>query len=69
MAVKGFMIQHLLIPYGVGLNMPPYLSANSQMAASDVFLTAKKLLALEYMQKEPQDTSMSFVYYKVKSLH
>ncbi|XP_065915608.1 uncharacterized protein [Dysidea avara] len=41
MADKGFTIQDLLIPYGVRLNMPPFLSANSQMAASDVFLTKK----------------------------
>jgi len=41
MAGKRFTIQDLLIPYDVGLNMPPYLSANSQMVASDVFLTRK----------------------------
>ena len=37
MADKGFTIQDLLIPYGIRLNMPPFLSSNSQMAASDVF--------------------------------
>ena len=45
MADEGFTIQDLLIPHGVHLNMPPFLSANSQMAhimaASDVFLTRK----------------------------
>jgi len=41
MADKGFTIQDLLIPYGVRLNMPPFLSANCQMTASDVFLTRK----------------------------
>ena len=39
MADKGFTIQDLLIPYGIRLNMPPFLQSNTQMAASDVFLT------------------------------
>ena len=34
-------IEELVIPYGIHLNMPPFLSSNSQMAASDVFLTKK----------------------------
>ena len=41
MADKGFTIQDLLIPYGVRLNMPPFLQSNTQMAASDVFTTKK----------------------------
>lgn len=41
MADKGFTIQDLLIPYGVRLNMPPFLQSNTQMVASDVFLTKK----------------------------
>lgn len=41
MADKGFTIQDLLIPYGICLNMPPFLQSNTQMAASDVFLTKK----------------------------
>ena len=41
MADKGFTIQDLLIPYGIRLNMPPFLRSNPQMAASDVFLTRK----------------------------
>ena len=41
MADKGFTIQDLLIPYGIRLNMPPFLQSNTQMAASDVFLTKK----------------------------
>ena len=35
MADKGFTIQDLL-PLGVGLNLPPFLGASSQMAAEDV---------------------------------
>jgi len=41
MADKGFTIQDLLIPYVIRLNMPPFLQSNTQMAASDVFLTLK----------------------------
>jgi len=41
MAGKGFTIQDLLIPYGIRLNMPPFLQSNTQMVASDVFLTNK----------------------------
>jgi len=41
MADKKFTIQDLLIRYGVRLNVPPFLSVNSQMPASDVFLTRK----------------------------
>ena len=41
MADKGFTIQDLMIPYGIRLNMPPFLQSKSQMAASDVFLTKK----------------------------
>lgn len=39
MADKGFTIQDLLIPHGVRLNIPPFLQANTQMAANDVFAT------------------------------
>jgi len=41
MADKGFLIQDLLIPRGVRLNIPPFLQKNTQMAANDVFLTKK----------------------------
>lgn len=41
MADKGFTIQDLLIPHGIRLNVPPFLQSNTQMAASDVFLTKK----------------------------
>lgn len=41
MADKGFLIQDLLIPRGIRLNIPPFLQSNSQMPASDVFLTKK----------------------------
>ena len=41
MADKGFLIQDLLIPRGIRLNIPPFLQSNSQMPASDVFLTRK----------------------------
>ena len=41
MADKGFTIQDLLVPLGVRLNMPPFLKSNSQMPASDVFITKK----------------------------
>ena len=39
MADKGFTIEDLLIPYGVRLSMPSFIQSNTQMAASDVFLT------------------------------
>lgn len=41
MADKGFTIQDLLVPFGVRLNMPPFLQSNTQMPASDVFTTKK----------------------------
>jgi len=39
MAVKGFLIQDILAPLGVRLNVPPPLRSNSQMASKDVILT------------------------------
>ena len=44
MADKGFLIQDILAPLGVRLNVPPLMKANSQMATEDIFLT-KKLLS------------------------
>ena len=41
MADKGFKIQDMLVPYGVRLNVPPFLQSNTQMAACDVFTTKK----------------------------
>jgi len=41
MADKGFLIQDMLAPLGVRLNVPPVLKSNSQMAAEDVILTKK----------------------------
>ena len=41
MADKGFLIQDILAPLGVRLNVPPLLKSNSQMAAEDVILTKK----------------------------
>jgi len=41
MADKGFTIQDMLVPYGVRLNVPPFLQSNTQMAANDVFATKK----------------------------
>ena len=41
MADKGFTIQDMLVPYGVRLNMPPFLQSNSQMPANDIFVTKK----------------------------
>ena len=41
MADKGFTIQDMLVPYGVRLNMSPFLQSNSQMPANDVFVTKK----------------------------
>ena len=42
MADKGFLIQDILAPLGVCLNIPPLMKSNSQMAAEDIIL-AKKL--------------------------
>lgn len=41
MADKGFQIQDLLAPLGVRLNIPPFLSSNTQMSADDVLHTRK----------------------------
>ena len=41
MADKGFLIQDILAPLGVRLNVPPLMKSNSQMAAEDVILTKK----------------------------
>lgn len=41
MADKGFQIQDILAPLGVRLNVPPFLSSNTQMSAHDVILTKK----------------------------
>ena len=41
MADKGFQIQDLLALLGVRLNIPPFLSGNTQMPESDVILTKK----------------------------
>jgi len=41
MADKGFLIQDILAPLGVRLNVPPLMKANTQMAADDVILTKK----------------------------
>ena len=41
MADKGFKIQDMLVPYGVHLNVPPFLQSNTQMSANDVFTTKK----------------------------
>jgi len=41
MADKGFLIQDLLAPLGVRLNVPPLLKSGCQMASEDVILTKK----------------------------
>ena len=41
MADKGFVIQDLLSPIGVRLNIPPFLDSKVQMPADDVLLTKK----------------------------
>jgi len=41
MADKGFLIQDLLAPIGVRLNVPPLLQSNSQMPPEDVVVTKK----------------------------
>jgi len=41
MADKGFVIQDLLTPIGVQLNMPPFLDSKVQMPADDILLTKK----------------------------
>ncbi|XP_065901415.1 uncharacterized protein [Dysidea avara] len=41
MADKGFDIQDLLAPLGVKLNIPPFLSSNSQFSSEDVMRTRK----------------------------
>lgn len=41
MADKGFLIQDLLTPIGVRLNIPPFLDSRTQMPADDVLLTKK----------------------------
>ena len=41
MADKGFQIQDLLAPLGVRLNIPPFLSSNSQIPVEDVLETRR----------------------------
>ena len=41
MADKGFLIQDLLTPIGVRLNIPPFLDSRAQMSTDDVLLTKK----------------------------
>ena len=41
MVSKGFVIQDLLTPIGVRLNIPPFLDSKAQMPADDVLLTKK----------------------------
>ena len=42
MADKDFTIEDLLIPYGVRLNIPPFLKKkNRQMDATNVYITKK----------------------------
>jgi len=41
MADKGFLIQDILAPIGVRLNVPPLLKCDSQMTNEDVILTKK----------------------------
>ena len=41
MADKGFLIQDLLAPMGVRLNVPPSLQSKSQMPTDDVLVTKK----------------------------
>ena len=41
MADKGFDIQDLLAPIGVKLNIPPFLSSNSQFSSEEVMHTKK----------------------------
>ena len=41
MADKGFVIQDLLTPIGVRLNIPPFLDSKTQMPSEDVLLTKK----------------------------
>lgn len=41
MADKGFDIQDLLAPLGIRLNIPPFLSSNSQFSCEDVLKTKK----------------------------
>ena len=41
MADKGFLIQDLLAPIGVRLNVPPLLQSKSQMPTDDVVVTKK----------------------------
>jgi len=41
MGDKGFLIQDLLAPIGVRLNVPPLLQSNSQMPPEDIVVTKK----------------------------
>ena len=41
LADKGFLIQDLLTPIGVHLNIPPFLDSRAQMPTDNVLLTKK----------------------------
>lgn len=61
MADKGFLIQDLLAPLGVRLNVPPLLESKKQMAIDDVVVTKK----IAHMSKGPLDRLKNFEYYMV----
>lgn len=52
MADKGFQIQDILAPPGFHLNMPPFLSSNTQMSAHDVILTTLKNICRIYAKDQ-----------------
>jgi len=51
-ADKGFLIQDILAPLGVRLNVPPLLRSDSQMASEDAILT-KKITQLRVHMERP----------------
>ena len=51
MADKGFLIQDILAPLGVHLNVPPLLKSDCQMASKDMILTKKIAQSRVHVEK------------------
>ena len=58
---KGFLIQDMLAPLGVRLNVPPVLKSDSQMSAEGVILTKK----IAQSRIHVEEGWKNFAFYKV----
>ena len=65
MADKGFLIQDLLVPIGVQLNVPPLLQSKLQMPTDDVVVTKK---IAQSMLRGPLGELKNFASYRLSFL-